>query len=125
MLPISGLMFLILGLFGLLKAHRGHLGTSDQCFFSLFVSPSCYLLIPSHLNHLNSSGYNKMPLLILRLLFGVLFGLFKTHEGPLGTPNQYFLLCMCSPSRYLPILCQLRLNTCCTRSRNIFIFFPN
>ena len=32
-------------------------------------------------------------MLILRLIWG-LFGLLKTHEGPLGTPNQYFLLCM-------------------------------
>jgi hypothetical protein len=32
-------------------------------------------------------------MLILRLIWG-LFGLLKTHERPLGTPKQYFLLCM-------------------------------
>jgi hypothetical protein len=49
-----------------------------------------------------------LPLLILRQILG-LFGHFKIHEGPLVTPNQYFLLCVCSPSCYLPIPCQLRL----------------
>jgi ribosomal protein L29 len=45
---------------------------------------------------------------IFRLILGI-FGFFKTREGPLGTPNQYFLLCMCSPNCYLPIPCQLSL----------------
>jgi hypothetical protein len=67
-----------------------------------------------------------LPLPILRQIWG-LFGLFKTHEGTLGTPNQYFWLCMRSPSCYLPIPCQLRLNILCTWCRNlkIFIFFSN
>jgi hypothetical protein len=31
-------------------------------------------------------------MLILRLIWG-LFGLLKTHEGPLGILNQHFFLC--------------------------------
>jgi hypothetical protein len=48
-----------------------------------------------------------LPILRLILLILGLFGFFKTHEGHLGTLDQYFSVCMCSPSCYLPIPCLL------------------
>jgi hypothetical protein len=38
-----------------------------------------------------------------------LFGHLKLYKGPLGTPNQYFLLCMCAPRCYSSIPCHLSL----------------
>jgi hypothetical protein len=38
-------------------------------------------------------------------------GLLKAHEGPLRNPDQYWLVCMCSPSCYLSIPNYLRLKT--------------
>jgi hypothetical protein len=40
----------------------------------------------------------------------------------MGTPNQYFLLFMCSLSCHLPIPCQLRLKSLYTWSTNLKIF---
>jgi hypothetical protein len=36
----------------------------------------------------NPSGYNKIQSVVAH--FEANFGLFKGHEGPLGTPNKYF-----------------------------------
>jgi hypothetical protein len=38
------------------------------------------------------------------------FCLFKANVGPVGTPNQYCLLYMCSPSCYSSIPCHIGLN---------------
>jgi hypothetical protein len=48
-------------------------------------------------------------------------------RGSWEPQTNIFLLCMCIPSCYLLITCQLRLKTLCAWSRNlkIFIFFPN
>ena len=80
-------------------------------------SPSRYLPIPTQLglNNLDLSGFNKiyLTLPILRLILPIsgLSGLLKANEGSLGTSNQYFLLCMCSPSCYSSIPCYLGFKT--------------
>jgi hypothetical protein len=37
------------------------------------------------------------------------FGFWKDNESPLGTSNQYVLLCMCSFNHYSSIPCHLGL----------------
>jgi hypothetical protein len=105
-LSIFRLILLILELSGLLNAHEGPLGTGDHHFSVCMCSPGCYLSIPSHLglNDLDLSGFNKIrhDIALFEVHFAN-FGTFcplKANEGPLGTPNPYFLLCMCSPSYY-------------------------
>jgi len=94
---------------------RGPLG--PQTNISQFVCVVLVILYLSHaiwgLNHLDSSGYNKIYSLIwsiLRLIFPILglFGLLKAHEGPLGTQKQQLSVSMYSTS-YLPIPCHLKL----------------
>jgi hypothetical protein len=48
---------------------------------------------------------------ILKLFLPVLglFGLWKANEGPLGTQNQYSLLCMCRPNCYSSFPCRVGL----------------
>jgi hypothetical protein len=46
------------------------------------------------------------------------FGVFKAHEGPLWTQNQFVLDCMCSPSCYVPVLSHLGLNNFFFRGYN-------
>jgi hypothetical protein len=99
------------GFSAIFKTHKGHLGTPDQYFSVCIWSPSWYLPIPSHLRlwplkFLVIITRFNLLLAILRLIWG-LFGLLKTHEGPLGTLNQCFLLWMSSSSYYLPIPCLL------------------
>ena len=53
------------------------------------------------LNNLDFTGYEKIQPNFAFWPFG------KFNEGPLSTPKQYFLICMCSPNCYLPIPCQL------------------
>jgi hypothetical protein len=52
------------------------------------------------------------PQINIRLILPILgnIGLSKADEGPLGTPNQYLLLCMCSPGWYLYIPFHIGLN---------------
>jgi hypothetical protein len=109
------LVLLIWGLFGVLKAHKGPLGTPNQYVSDCMCSPSSYVLTPSHSgsNNLDFSGITgyRLTLLVLKLFLPVsgLFGICKANEGPLGTPNQYLLLCMCSPNCYSSIPCHLGL----------------
>ena len=113
-LPILRPILLILGLFGLLKANEGHLGTPNQYFyFECVVLVVIYLFLAIQAQTTQILGvltrYSlKLPILRLILLILGLFDLLKTHEGHLETPNQYLLLWMSSPSCYLPISCQLR-----------------
>jgi hypothetical protein len=113
LLPILGFILLISGLFHLLKSHKGHLSARDQYLSVCICGPSCYLPISSHLGlwplrFLVTITRCGLLLPIWRLIKG-LFGLLKAHEEPLGAPDQYiFLLCLHSPSCYLPISCQLR-----------------
>jgi hypothetical protein len=99
LLPILRPILLIWGLFGLLKIHNGHLGTQDQYLSVCMCSPSRYLLIPSHLRLKTLrflviiTRYNFL-LPILRLIWRI-YGLLKTHEGPLGTPNHFFFKFSC------------------------------
>ena len=78
--------------------------------------PGCYLSIPSHLglNDLDFSGFNKIKhdIAIFEAHFAIFraFCLFKANVGPVGTPNQYSLFCMCSPSCYSSIPCHIGLN---------------
>jgi hypothetical protein len=51
-----------------------------------------------------------LPIFRLVLLILGLTGLLNAHEGPLGTPYQYQLVCKYSPSCYLPIPYHLGLN---------------
>jgi hypothetical protein len=107
MLPIFRLILLILGLSGLLNA---------RAILVCIYSPSCYVTIPSHLglNNSNFSGYNEiysLMLPIMRLILPVLghCDFWKANVGPLGTPNQYVLLCLCSLNCYSSIPCNLGL----------------
>ena len=55
---------------------------------------------------IDSSSFSSSLLPIFKLILG-LFGLLKTHEEPLGTPNKYLLLFMYSLSCFSYISCQL------------------
>jgi hypothetical protein len=74
---------------------RAPWGPPKKIILVCMCSPSCYSSIPCHLdlNDLDFSGYNKikpdLPILRLFLLIWELLGVFKAHEGSLGTPNQY------------------------------------
>ena len=63
-----------------------------------FMSSSKWCLpITSYLrlNPLGSNGYTKIYHAAKVFgEFGGLIGFLKTHEGALGTPSQYLLLCM-------------------------------
>jgi hypothetical protein len=51
------------------------------------------------------------PIFRLILLILGFSGLLNAHEGPMGTPFQYQLVCKYSPSCYLPIPNHLGLNS--------------
>jgi hypothetical protein len=61
-LPILRLILLLLGLFGFLKAHEGHLGTPNQHLLVCMCRPKWYLPISSYLwlKPLRSSGYTNI-----------------------------------------------------------------
>ena len=122
-LPIFRLILQIIELSGLLNAHEEPIGTPDQ-YSSVCMNSPGYLPIPSHLGLDNLilviiTRYSlKLPILRLISLILGLFGLLKANEGRLGTPNQYFFLCMCSPSCYLSIPCHLGSNNLDFRGYN-------
>jgi hypothetical protein len=100
-------------LFGLMKLKEGPLGIPIQYLILCMCTPRSYLSISCHLGlkNLDFSGYSlTLPILRLILLIKGLFGVLKTLEEPLGTPNQHMSVCMCIPSWYLPIPSHLRLN---------------
>ena len=116
MLPIVRHILLICGLSGLLNVHEGPMGPTDQHQSVFICIPNFCIPIPSHLNlnNLDFSGYNNIQSEVAHFKthfanFGD-FDLWKANERPLGTPNQYILLCMCIPNGYSSIPCQIGLN---------------